>query len=51
MSVLGLVLMSAVAVVARGGAGVTGSCESRNVCAGTELGFSAEQLSSPRIFS
>lgn len=51
MSVLGLVLMSAVPVAARGGAGVTSSCESPNVGAGTELGCSAEQFSSPGIFS
>lgn len=48
---LGLVLMSAVPVSARGGAGVIGSYESPNVGAETELGSSAEQLSSPGIFS
>lgn len=48
---LSRVLMSAVPVAARGGAGVIGSCESPNVGAETELGSSAEQLSSPGIFS
>lgn len=50
MSVLG-VFMCAVLVVARGGAGVIGSCESPNVDAETKFGSSAEQLSSPGIFS